>query len=219
MDSPETFEKNNYIVVRNILDPYLVQFLASYAKSVREGQAGEFVRDTTSLNCHGDACSDVVLYSLRSKIEELTGLELLPTYSFTRIYQNGDKVGRHKDGPQNQVSCTMCVARDDVDWPLGFSDGTTEGQVVMEPGDGVIYRGYMLDHWREKFEGQNQVQIIGGYVVKDGKFDGHRFYGHSEPTYQPYGIKPISSVRKVKGILYRTFNPARRKYREVRIKK
>ena len=219
MGSPETFEKNNYVVARNLLDPYLVQFLASYAKSVREGQAGEFARDTTSLNSHGDACSDVVLYSLRSKIEELTGLELMPTYSFTRIYQNGDKVGRHKDGPQNQVSCSMCVARDEVDWPLGFSDGKTEGQVVMEPGDGVIYRGHMLDHWREKFEGNNQVQIIAGYVVKDGRFDGHRFYGRGEPTYQAKGLRPISSVRKVKGILYRTFDSYRRKYWEARSKR
>jgi hypothetical protein len=211
MTNPETFEQNNYLVVRNVLDPYLVKFLASYYQSVRNNEAGNFETDRTSLNCNGDACGDTVMYSLRTKIEELVGLELLPTYSFVRIYKNGESVGRHRDGPANQVSCTMCVSRDDVDWPLKFSDGTTEDQVVLEPGDGVVYRGYMMDHWRDKFTGNNQVQVIVGFVVKDGGFDEHRFYGRGEPTYAPQGATRAGTVRVAKGIIYRTLDACRKK--------
>jgi hypothetical protein len=211
MTSAETFQQDNYLVVRNLLDPHLVKFLESYYQSVRNGEAGNFETDRTSLNCNGDACGDAIMYAMRTKIEEITGLELLPTYSFVRIYKKGEAVGRHRDGPANQVSCTMCVARDEVDWPLGFSDGKTEGQVVMEPGDGVVYRGFMLDHWREKFKGNNQVQVIIGFVVKDGGFDGHRFYGRGQPTYAPHGATRAGTVQITKGILYRTFDATRRK--------
>ena len=82
MNTAEEFEKNNYIVQRGLLDEYLVQFLESYYKAVRAGEAGEFATDWTSLNGHSDAPADVVLYMLREKIEQITGLELMPTYSF-----------------------------------------------------------------------------------------------------------------------------------------
>ena len=201
MSNQELFANNNYVVVRDLLDPYLVKFLASYYSAVRAGQAGEFRKDWTSLNSHGDACGDVVLYSIRTLIEEHTGLELLPTYSFVRIYKKGESVGRHSDGPQNQVSCTMCVARDEVDWPIQFSDGEHEGSVVLQPGDGVIYRGYIVEHWRDKFAGDNQVQVIVGFVEKGGEFDHHRFYGRGEPMYAAFGVKRKGPVRFIKGAL------------------
>ena len=202
MSTAKTFEEENYLVVRELLDPYLVKFLASYYQRVRQGEAGEFNIDWTSMNGKGDACADVVLYSLREKIMALTGLDLLPTYSFVRIYKKGDSVGKHKDGPANQVSCTMCVARDDVDWPLGISDDTTEGSVVMEPGDGVIYRGFKLSHWRDKFTGDNQVQVIVGFVVNEGQFDGHKFYGRPEPMDVPTAVKRAGPIKLTKGYLY-----------------
>jgi hypothetical protein len=203
MSTAEAFENNNYVVQRDLLDPDLVKFLSSYYQSAREGQAGEFSVDWTSINGKGDACADVVLYSIKSKIEELTGLKLWPTYSFVRIYKKGDVVGRHKDGPANQVSCTMCISRDDVDWPLGFSDGETEGSVVMKPGDGVIYRGFKLDHWRDKFIGNNQVQLIVGFVIRDAEFDAHRFYGRGKPMYIPSAIKRAGPVKLTKAFLFR----------------
>lgn len=211
MNNQELFAKNNYVVVRNLLDPYLVKFLASYYRAVRAGQAGKFEKDWTSLHGHGDACGDVVLYSIRTLIAEHTGLDLLPTYSFTRIYKNGDTVGRHMDGPQNQVSCTVCIDRDEVDWPIQFSDGEHEGSVVLQPGDGVIYRGYKVKHWREKFVGENQAQLIVGFVEKGGEFDHHRFHGRGEPMYAAYAAKRAGPVRYLKGVLYRFFRDINRR--------
>jgi hypothetical protein len=201
MNNQELFAKNNYVVVRNLLDPYLVKFLASYYSAVRAGQAGEFKKDWSSLNSHGDVCGDVVLYSIRTLIAEHTGLDLLPTYSFTRIYKKGERIGRHADGPQNQVSCSMCVARGEVDWPVHLSDGEHEGGVVLQAGDGVIYRGHKVEHWREKFTGDNQVQVIVGYVEKGGEFDHHRFYGRGEPMYAAFGVKGPGPVGFAKAVL------------------
>ena len=139
---------------------------------------------------------------LRTAIEANTGLELLPTYSFTRMYRKGDQVGRHKDGKENQVSCTICIEKDS-DWPLGISDGNEDFEVTLEPGDAVIYQGYALDHWRDKFAGERQVQLIVGYIEKGGKHDARRFYGRGEPMYVPFGVKNPTPVRLLKGRLVR----------------
>ena len=203
MTNAETFKKNNFVIVRNFLDPFLVKYLASYYREVRDHGAGQFHTDWTSLNCNGDTTADAVLYSLRSTIEAEIGLKLWPTYSFVRIYKKGDSVGRHKDSPANQISCNMNIARGDVDWPLGVSDGETNNSVIFQPGDAMIYRGFMLDHWREKFQGDHQVQLIVGFVVQDGRFDGLRFYGRGKPMYQPKGVRRAGPVKLTKAVLWR----------------
>lgn len=198
MSNAETFANNQFVVVRNLLDPYLVQFLASYFHNAEGHAEARFERDWTSLNAHSDACGDAILYATRSAIEANTGMELLPTYSFVRMYRKGDTVGRHKDGKENQVSCTICIERD-TEWPLGVSDGKEDFYVDMNPGDAVIYQGFALDHWRNKYEGERQVQLIVGYVQKGGKHEEHRFYGRGEPIYTPWGVKRESVLQLAKG--------------------
>jgi hypothetical protein len=196
----ETFSKNKFVIVRNFLNPDLVKFLASYFQRAEGGIEAIFERDWTSLNAHSDACGDTVMYFIKPAIEENTGLELLPTYSFVRMYRKGDSLGRHKDGKQNQISCTMCIERD-ADWPLGISDGDKDHSVILEPGDAVIYQGYAVEHWRDKFSGNRQVQLITAFVEKGGKHDHLRYYSRGEPMYIPTGVKRAGPVRLAKSRL------------------
>lgn len=207
----EVFEKNKFVVIRNFLDPYLVQFLASYYQWAPQSGVGVFSKDWTSMNAKGDACADTVMYMIRQSVEENTGLQLLPTYSFVREYRKGDRLGRHKDGPANQVSCNVCITRG-TEWPIGFGDGDKEYMVTMEPGDGVIYRGFDLEHWRERYQGTSQIQVIVGFVIKGSEFDSHCFYGRGQPMYAPTSVKRAGPVRLTKQFLYK----ARQAYRKRR---
>jgi hypothetical protein len=212
MNYPEKFKDNNYFFVPELLDKHLVKFLASYYQAAKDGHVGFFDLDPTSLNCNGDAVADAVLYLMRDKLEKLTGLELLPSYSFVRIYRQGEKVGKHTDGPENQISCTMCVSRDEVDWPLFVSFKGVEDSFVMQPGDGVIYRGYEVNHWRDKFSGENQVQVIIGLVEKGSEFEDKKYYGRPEPMFAPVGNTRPGAVKYSKGVMYRFFRDLKHRF-------
>ena len=46
----------------------------------------------------------------------------------------------------------------------------------LEPGDAVLYRGMVLEHWRDPYEGVRAAQVFLHYVDQDGphaewKFD------------------------------------------------
>ena len=209
MTYQESFAENNYVFVPGLLDEHAVKFLASYYEHAKYGHVGFFEKDGTSLNCHGDASADAVLYLMREKLEQLTGFELLPTYSFVRIYAKGEKVGKHVDGPANQVSCTICIARDETEWPLKVSFEGKEDSMIMNPGDAVIYRGHIVEHWREKFAGENQVQVIIGFVIKGGEYEDRKYYGKPEPAFAPHGIKKASPVRQTKGMIYQLLRTLR----------
>ena len=63
--------------------------------------------------------------------------------------------------------------------------------IPLEPGDGVIYRGCEVEHWREAFDaptGSWQTQVFLHYVDKNGpygdfcKFDSRPALGLSHTT-------------------------------------
>ncbi len=114
-----------------------------------------------------------------------TGLDVVPTYSYARIYKKGDILKRHKDRPSCEISTTINLGGDP--WPI-FIDPTGSDNVIdeyknihkpnapmgervdLEIGDMLIYEGCKLEHWREPFEGEHCGQVFLHYNDKNGQF-------------------------------------------------
>jgi hypothetical protein len=97
-------------------------------------------------------------------MQKETGLELLPTYAFWRMYTTNADLKKHKDRPSCEISVTVMIGSDGNKWPI-FMDGT---EINMEPGDATIYLGCEIEHWREKFKGDWHAQTFLHYVDKNG---------------------------------------------------
>jgi hypothetical protein len=131
---------------------------------------------------YGDPIFDALLSLCKSKMEELTAIDLVPTYSYHRLYTIGTELKEHSDRPSCEISTTLCLGYDvsnvdankypDWDWPMFIEekDGT-KVPVHMKPGDMIIYRGCELKHWREPFWGNNHAQVFLHYNEKGGKYD------------------------------------------------
>ena len=133
-------------------------------------------------------------------MQDETGLNLIPTYSYARIYYKGNALARHKDRPSCEISTTMNLGGDV--WPI-YIDPTGEDNVTyitesetkvkkeadpgvkvdLHPGDMLIYKGYDLEHWRNSFEGEVCSQVFLHYNDKNSnwsyknEFDGREFIG------------------------------------------
>ena len=105
-----------------------------------------------------------LLWGLTPRIAAATGCELLPTYAYFRLYQQGDVCRVHTDRPacEHSVSLTLGYGEDRV-WPLSVgaehvaeprpgADDTFGAEpfasVPMRPGDGVLYQGVHRRHGR-----------------------------------------------------------------------
>ena len=107
-------------------------------------------------------------------MEKHTKLKLNPTYSYARIYKQGDVLKRHKDRFSCEISTTLNLGGDS--WPIylepkknvGIPDGkkitvSTNNKGVkidLSPGDMLVYRGMELEHWREEFQGKDCAQVF-----------------------------------------------------------
>ena len=152
---------------------------------------------------YADTAMETLLLAVKPKMEKLTGLKLNPTYSYARIYKKGDILHRHKDRFSCEISTTMNLGGDS--WPIYLEakknvgnsndidpntgknylvETKNEGtKVTLKPGDMLVYKGMILEHWRDTFLGNNCAQVFLHYndIKSEGAeknmFDGRPHLG------------------------------------------
>jgi hypothetical protein len=125
--------------------------------------------------CYGDPIFDALLDLTSKNIKQFTNLNLVPTYTYHRLYTTGTDLKIHKDRPSCLVSATLCLGYDvsnvdssvypDYNWAMyvkskNDSDEEYDLPVQMKPGDMIIYRGCEVEHWRDEFKGNNLAQVF-----------------------------------------------------------
>ena len=114
---------------------------------------------------------ETLLQEVKPVMEKHTGLKLSETYSYARIYKNGDVLASHKDRYSCEISTTLNLGGDP--WPIYLDPTGKKGQagikVDLKPGDMLIYSGCDLEHWREEFTGKDCGQVFLHYNKANSK--------------------------------------------------
>ena len=134
---------------------------------------------------YADIAMETLLVKLKPLMEKESGLKLNETYSYARIYKKGDVLKRHKDRYSCEVSTTLNIGGDE--WPIYLEPSGEEEKegtkVILNQGDMLVYKGCDVEHWREKFEGENCGQVFLHYndasdeKAEQNKYDGRPFLG------------------------------------------
>lgn len=178
-----SFESDGYAVVRGIFDRLSSDVYATYALMLRAGKRFRQVEESRFLDLYGDTLTESMLLRLRPAMEQATGLKLLPTYSYLRIYDTGASLARHTDRDACEISASLTVWYDAHEpWPLWLESRGRQRPVTLLSGDMLVYKGREVPHWREPFGGRHWIQAFFHYVDADGplasyKFDGRRAVG------------------------------------------
>jgi hypothetical protein len=190
------FHEHGYVIVRNFIDPQMALFLYEYAKmkvyamSLKEiydphlfdkewdGKFGEN-QVGAAYYCYGDPIMDTLMYLTTNKVEEYIGLNLVPTYTYWRLYEKNDTLLRHVDRPSCEISGTLCLGYDvsnvknqSYTWPMWVQSLKTKEEVpgYANPGDIILYKGCIVEHWRESFLGLNHAQMFMHFNDVNGSY-------------------------------------------------
>jgi hypothetical protein len=127
--------------------------------------------DTQVQNCFSYYASlggDAVCLQLLPLIEKEINIELLPTYSYMRIYYKGSILEKHTDRDECEISSTICIKTKGEPWKMNLIDKLgNEVEITLEEGDVLIYNG-CLEHWRNEYSGIEQTQLFLHYVNANG---------------------------------------------------
>ena len=198
MTAAQAFEKNRYIYLSGAVSREECERLTQHMFKLKE--EGKLTKDDQcplSHSVYGDPELDGVLEKLVPNLSKQLGIELLPTYTYARIYEPGEVLVKHKDRPSCEISGTLTLGFDPGSgiWPIYF--GKDDDDVVgtgfeINIGDLVMYRGCELNHWRPPYKGQWQVQVFFHFVdangpYKDNAMDGRKSLGTEKGQAKPVG--------------------------------
>jgi hypothetical protein len=163
-ETSKNFMDEGCCVVRNILDKDLCDFLNVNMElaSITETRfnAGPVVPG--SIELYSTPALQIAHDILLNKVRDFLKPErLFSTYSFYRKYYKYQELPRHYDRKECEISLSICLGMTDTGNPWSFycenleKNSIYEG--ILQVGDGIIYAGEKLYHWREKCE-QNWVK-------------------------------------------------------------
>ena len=201
------FKQKKYQVIKQAISYDLANFCFNYLLLKRDAAnfmySNNIIADTGMWGTWKDAqvpgvyshYADPVMETLLMKVlpvmKKQTGLDLIPTYSYTRVYTKGSILWRHKDRPSCEISTTLNLGGDM--WPI-YIDPTGQDNIIksqytnkgeecivkkgahsgnrvdLEPGDMLVYSGCELEHWRNEFTGDMCAQVFLHYNHKNGPF-------------------------------------------------
>jgi len=199
-----SFKTKKYQVIRQALSKELANFIFNYMMLQRD--AVDFMMKNNKVNPanpfmgnrvdkqipgaysrYADWVMETLLMFMIPIMKAKTGMELVPTYSYTRLYEKGNILHRHKDRPSCEISTTLHLGGDE--WPI-FMDPTGADNILsgretttivkagapkgiridLKVGDMLIYSGCELEHWREPFEGNVCSQVFLHYNHANGPY-------------------------------------------------
>ena len=124
MDAIKYFEKNSYVIIKDIIPKEVTKFLYNYfiMKGCTNQEFGSGSADDgiSVKSCYGDLNTETLCSFLNPTISHYTKKDLCPTYTYSRIYIKGMDLKAHRDRPSCEYSITLNLGGDP--WPIYFGD-------------------------------------------------------------------------------------------------
>ena len=95
-------------------------------------------------------------------VEKKIGLDLIPTYCYTRKYFKGSTLISHTDRDACEISLTYCISG--PEWEIEMGNDVC----ITKIGNGVIYKGCEIEHGRSKPSSGEIIQVFNHWVISDG---------------------------------------------------
>jgi hypothetical protein len=183
-----SFNKNKYSVLKQAISKELADFTYQYFLNKRKVAKhlfdSKYISPFTeyfgvwndeqvpnTYSHYADIVMETLLQKVKPIMEKHTKLKLSETYSFARIYKQGDVLTRHKDRFSCEISTTLNLGGDP--WPIYLDPTGNTGRagikIDLKPGDMLIYSGCELEHWREEFRGKDCAQVFLHYNKANSK--------------------------------------------------
>ena len=166
----------NYKYIKNLLSLDIAEFITFSSleiidKSINKSKTDRQVPLSFFFSSDSSLLYRNLLYFLKSRIEKESNLKLNPTYAYSRFYISGADLKKHTDRPACEISVTLTLKKKyhnkAYQWPLCMGDMP----LIIEEGDGVVYKGREIEHWRPVFtepDGSWHHQVFLHYVNTEG---------------------------------------------------
>jgi hypothetical protein len=169
------FREKNYVPVGDLIHPFNLAALRRYYRhAIRKGaiRLGD-EQSPRRFFAHNERVARYFHHQIAKALGAIVGAPIKPSYVYLASYLSGAELKKHTDREQCEFSVTLCLDFSPepelaTPWPirLDTSDGTVA--VYQALGDGLVYRGTKVSHYRDVLpEGHTSTSIFFHYVPAD----------------------------------------------------
>lgn len=173
--SAQQFRERGYVPLGNLIHPFNLAALRRYYRhAVRCGAVslGD-VQSARRYAAHNDGVARFYHHQITNAVSAVVGEAIKPSYVYLASYLSGADLKKHIDREQCEFSVTLCLDFSPepelaTSWPIRLD--TAEGTVTVYQalGDGLVYRGTKVPHYRDVLaEGHTSTSIFFHYVPAD----------------------------------------------------
>lgn len=173
----DLFRKSGYAPLLGLIHPFHVAALRRYYRNlIRSGSIslgdGQSARRYVA---HNEQVARYFHHQIASAVSKVVRERLKPSYVYLASYREGAELKKHTDREQCEYSVTLCLdfspePAHETCWPIRLETSTGEVTVYQALGDGLVYRGTRLPHYRDVLgKGHTSTSIFFHYVGADFK--------------------------------------------------
>jgi hypothetical protein len=170
--SSQRFREKGYAPLRNLIHPFTLAALRRYYRhAIRCGAIplGD-VQSARRYAAHNESVARFFHHQIAGAVSAVVGEPVKPSYVYLASYLSGAELKKHIDRGQCEFSVTLCLdfsPEPDMatSWPIRLD--TPEGTVTVYQalGDGLVYRGTQVPHYRHVLPpGRTSTSIFFHYV-------------------------------------------------------
>ena len=176
LNTNQQFTQSGAIYVKDVIPQNLTQFLTHVLlrtehelkiQNIPQGDAQ--VQGALAVMGHS-LIFDTVAERIWPFLETILEEELIPTYSYARLYTNGNELPVHTDRPSCEISLSIQLGRSHhYSWPIYAGNQRFD----LAEGDGMLYSGCTVPHWRNVCAGPDNYysgQLFCHFVRAQGPY-------------------------------------------------
>jgi hypothetical protein len=170
--SSRQFQEKGYVPLGNLIHPYHLAALRRYYRhAIRRGaiRLGD-EQSSRRYVAHNESVARFFHYQIANAVAAVAGEAIKPSYVYLASYLSGAELKKHTDREQCEFSVTLCLdfsPEPDLatSWPIRLDTGKGSVAVYQALGDGLVYRGTKVPHYRGVLpQGYTSTSIFFHYV-------------------------------------------------------
>jgi hypothetical protein len=173
--STNEFRENGYAPLRQLIHPFVLAALRRYYRHAIRCGAIRLGDEQTSRRyaVHNESVARFFHHQIANAVSAVVGESIKASYVYFGSYLSGAELKKHTDRQQCEFSVTLCVdfsPEPDLatSWPVRLDTPGGTVKVYQALGDGLVYRGTKVPHYRHVLgEGKTSTSIFFHYVPAD----------------------------------------------------
>lgn len=205
------FQSRGYAPIGNLIHPFHIAALRRYYRhEIRSGaiRLGD-EQSSRRYAVHNESVARFFHWQVANAVAAMVGEPIQPSYVYLSSYLSGADLKKHTDRAQCEFSVTLCLDFSPepnlaTSWPIRLDTPCGQAIVYQALGDGLLYRGTQLPHYRSIlpagytstsiFFSLRSRKFFGKFRLTQSGFD--EIWIGEEKTWRATGVQKSCKARK-----------------------